>query len=121
MLLLASFCTIFGKYFLSINYFYHFLSTLQFRINVHYVYSFSRLFSTLYAVIWVYMFINFEKKDPTCTFIPAYTIILFTSYNTILSQLNRNQSMIQQPRGSNPIEVLNLMNDDLKCLVYMHL
>ena len=53
-------------------------STLDFRINVQDVYSLVRLFSNLYAVIWVYTFINFEKKVPTCTFIPVYTIILLT-------------------------------------------
>ena len=52
--------------------------TLEFRINVHYVYSFFRKFSTLYALIRVYTFIKYKKKGPTYTFIPAYTIILFT-------------------------------------------
>ena len=55
-------------------------ATLEFRINVHYVYSFFRKFSTLYALIRVYTFIKYKKKGPTYTFIPAYTIILFTFY-----------------------------------------
>ena len=53
--------------------------TLEFRINVHYVYSFLKLFSTLYSVIRVYTLINFEEKNPNCTFIPAYTIINLAS------------------------------------------
>ena len=51
--------------------------TLEFRINVQDVYSLFKLFSKLYAVIWVYTFIDFKEKDPTCTFIQAYTIISF--------------------------------------------
>ena len=76
--------------------------TLEFRINVHYVYSLFRFFSTLYALIRVYTFINYMKKVPTYTFIPAYTIILFASgYYIILSQLNRNYRN-WAPQGQQP-------------------
>ena len=39
---------------------------------------FFQKFSLPICPIWLYMFIKCKKKGPTYTFIPAYTIILFT-------------------------------------------
>ena len=59
-------------------------ATLDFRINVQDVYSLFRLFSNLYALIWVYTFINFEKKVPTCTFIPVKLLFFLLVIYSIL-------------------------------------
>ena len=66
-------------WFSSLHIFLSKLDTLQFRINVHYVYSFLKLFSTLYSVIGVYTLINFQDKNPNYMFILAYTIINLAS------------------------------------------
>ena len=66
---------------------------------------FFQKFSLPIPLIRVYTFIKCKKKGPNYTFIPAYAIILFSLYNIILLQLNRNYSIIQQPRGRNPVEV----------------
>ena len=65
------YCTSNGDKFRNALFYYYFQNTLDFRINVQNVYCFFRTFSTLCAVIWIYTIINYKKKDPIYTFIPA--------------------------------------------------